>query len=183
VEKIKRISKAKWLQTALKLLEAEGVEAIRVERLARELGISKSGFYWHFKDRDDLRNQMVEYWAHEFTEVVTENPTLREGDPRKRLEQTMVMLLEHDLTRYEVPMRAWAEADPGIARRVRQVYRQRLDFLEEIFRDLGFGGDELEMRTRLFTCYHTWERPMFSKESKKSLRRLIKRRVALLTRK
>jgi AcrR family transcriptional regulator len=183
VEKIKRISKAEWLQTALKLLEAEGVEAIRVVRLARELGISKSGFYWHFKDRDDLRNQMVEYWAHEFTEVVTKNPTLREGDPRKRLEQTMLMILEHDLTRYEVPMRAWAEADPGIARRVRQVYRQRLDFLREIFRDLGFEGDDLEMRTRLFTCYHTWERAMFSKESKKSLRKLIKLRVDLLAKK
>jgi AcrR family transcriptional regulator len=183
VEKVKRVSKAEWLQTALKLLEAEGVEAIRVERLARELGISKSGFYWHFKDRDELREQMVEYWAHEFTEVVTANPLMREGAPRIRLEQTMLMILDHDLTRYEVPMRAWAEADPGIARRVHQVYRQRLDFLREIFRDLGFEGDELEMRARLFTCYHTWERPMFPKESKKSLRRLIGLRVALLARK
>ncbi len=180
---MKRISKAEWLQKALDLLETEGVEAIRVERLARVLGISKSGFYWHFKDRDDLRSQMIEYWAHEFTEVVTANPTMREGDPRKRLEQTMLMILDHDLTRYEVPMRAWAEADPNIARRVRQVYRQRLDFLRQIFRDLGFEGDELEMRTRLFTCYHTWERPMFSKDSKESLRKLIKLRVDLLSRK
>ena len=180
---MKRVSKAEWLQAALKLLEAEGVEAIRVERLARELGISKSGFYWHFKDRDDLRAQMVDYWAHEFTEVVTSNPTMREGDPRKRLEQTMLMILDHDLTRYEVPMRAWADADPVIARRVQQVYRKRLDFLREIFRDLGFTGDELEMRARLMLCHGTWERAMFSKESKKSLRRLIKRRVDLLVKK
>jgi AcrR family transcriptional regulator len=180
---MKRVSKAEWLQTALKLLEAEGVEAVRVEHIARELCISKSGFYWHFKDRADLRTQMIEYWAHEFTEVVTANPTMREGDPRERLEQTMLMILDHDLTRYEVAMRAWAEEDSAIARRVRQVYRQRLNFLEEIFRDLGFEGDDLEMRTRLFTCYHTWERPMFSKESKKSLRKLIRKRVDLLARK
>ena len=180
---MKRVSKAEWLQAALKLLEEEGVEALRVERLARELGISKSGFYWHFKDRDDLRTQMIEYWVHEFNEVVTANPTLREGDPRERLEQTMLMILEHDLTRYEVAMRAWAEADSGIARRVQQAYRKRLDFLREIFRDLGFEGVELEVRARLFLCHGTWERAMFPKESKKSLRKLIKLRADLLTRK
>ena len=180
---MKRISKAEWLQAALRLFEEEGVEAIRVERIARELGISKSGFYWHFKDRDDLRTQIFDYWVHEFNEVVTENPTLREGAPRRRLEETMLMLLEHDLTRYEVPMRAWADVDPAIGRRVRLVYRRRLVFLREIFRDLGFAGDELEMRARLLLCHGTWERAMFPKESKKSLRKLIKRRVDLLSKK
>ena len=181
--KTKRVSKAQWLQTALSLLEAEGVEAIRVERIARELGISKSGFYWHFKDREDLRRQMIDYWAHEFTEVLTANPMLLEGDPKDRLEKTMMTILDYDLTRYEVPMRAWAAADASIARSVQKIYQLRLDFLRKIFRDLGFKGDELEMRTRLFTCYHTWERPMFSNDSKKTLRKLIKLRVDLLCRK
>lgn len=177
---MKRVSKVEWLQTALGLLEAEGVEAIRVERIARVLGVSKSGFYWHFKDRDDLRTQMVDYWAHEFSEVVTANPKILQGTPRKRLQQTMEILLDHDLTIYEVPMRTWAETDPVIAKRVRQVYRQRMEYLTQIFRDLGFSGDELEMRTRLFFCYHTFERAIFSKDSKKSLRKLIGSRVALL---
>jgi len=180
---MKRVSKAEWLQTALKLLESEGVEAIRVERIARELGISKSGFYWHFKDRDDLRAQMVDFWAHEFSQVVTANPKILEGTPRKRLAHTMEILLDHDLTIYEVPMRSWAETDPVIANRVRQVYRQRMEYLRQIFLDLGFSGDELEMRIRLFFCYHTFERAIFPKDSKKSLRKLIPSRVALLTRK
>jgi len=180
---MKRVSKAEWLQKALDLLGAEGVEAIRVERIARELGISKSGFYWHFKDRDDLRAQIVDYWAHEFSEVVTANPEILEGPPRKRLEQAMEIFITNDLTVYEAPIYAWAEAEPTIATRLRQVYQQRLDFIRQIFRDLGFAGDELEMRTRLFFCYHTWERAMFPKESKKSLRNLIKRRADLLAKK
>lgn len=180
---MKRVSKAEWLKAALELLGKEGVEAIRVERIARELGISKSGFYWHFKNRDDLRKHMVDYWAHEFSEVVTANPMILEGSPRKRLEQTMEMFLDHDLTIYEVPMRTWAETDPAIAKRLRQVYRQRMEYLRQIFRDLGFDGDELEVRTRLFFCYHTFERAIFPTESKKSLRKLIRLRVELLARK
>ena len=37
----------------------------------------------------------------------------------------------------------------------------RLEFTKEIFKDLGFHGDELEMRSRLFLCYHAWEEVMF----------------------
>ncbi|MEP4078464.1 TetR/AcrR family transcriptional regulator [Haloferula sp.] len=178
---MKRVSKAEWLQAALHLLENEGVEAIRVDRLARELGISRSGFYWHFKNRDDLRGQIIEYWVHEFNEVVTENLTLREGDPRKRLELTMQMIVDHGLTRYELPIRAWAEADPAVARRVNMAYKKRMGFLRDIFRALGFEGDDLEMRTRLFLCYGTWEHTMFPKESKSSLRKLIKLRTDFLS--
>ena len=153
-----------------------------MERLARELGTSKSGFYWHFKDRDELRAQMIDYWAHEFTEVVTANPAIREA-PRKRLKKTMEIFIDHDLTVYEAPIYAWAEAEPVISRRLRQAYQQRLDFLRQIFSELGFAGDELGMRTRLFFCYHTWERAMFPRDSKKTLRNLLKRRVDLLSKK
>ncbi len=180
---MRRVSKAEWLQKALALLDVEGVEAIRVERLARELNVSKSGFYWHFKDREDLRSQMIDFWVHEFNEVVFDNPALRESDPKKRLEETMIMLLDHDLTRYEVAMQAWAQSDPAIARRVGQVYRKRLDFLRGIFSDLGFEEDELEMRARLVLCHGTWERTMFPRESKKSLRKMIRPRVNLLAKK
>lgn len=90
----------------------------------------------------------------------------------------MLIILEHYLTRYDVSMRAWAEADPIIARRARQVYREQLDFLGQIFHDLGLRGAELEMHTRLFVCFHTWERSMFSEMSNKPLRRLIRRRAA-----
>ena len=39
----------------------EGVEAVRVEPLARALGVTKGSFYWHFADRQALdRTQLVE---------------------------------------------------------------------------------------------------------------------------
>ncbi|MBW2686907.1 MAG: TetR/AcrR family transcriptional regulator, partial [Deltaproteobacteria bacterium] len=36
----KRVSKAEWLDRALDVLELEGVQGVRVERLARDLGIA-----------------------------------------------------------------------------------------------------------------------------------------------
>jgi hypothetical protein len=37
------------------------------------------------------------------------------------------------------------------------------------------------MRAMLFTCYHTWEAPMFWKISRKRRRELIAKRIDLLT--
>ena len=48
------VSKAEWLETGLQALSEGGVAALTVEGLAKTLGIAKAGFYWHFKNRDDL---------------------------------------------------------------------------------------------------------------------------------
>ena len=52
----KRTSKAEWLEKALEVLEAEGVNGVKINRLAKLLETSRSGFYWHFKGRSDLLN-------------------------------------------------------------------------------------------------------------------------------
>lgn len=181
--KQRRVSKHEWLEKGLELLEREGIGAVSVDRLARELKISRSGFYWHFRDRAELCEAMLDFWAHEFTKIVTYNPELGKGSPKERLRTVMEMILELDLTRYEVALRAWADVDPAVGKRVRKVYELRDEFTRGLFAEMGFSGAELEMRTRLFVCYHSWERPMFSKVSKKALRELIPRRLALLTRK
>ncbi len=180
-KKTRRVSKAQWLDMALEVLETDGVTGVRIEILAKRLEISKSGFYWHFKNRDHLLKDMLDYWSHELTEVVTENPQLLTLKPKGRLIKTAEMILEHDLTRYEIPIRQWALQDAVAARAVRKVNRLRLDFIGGAFSELGFTGDDLDMRTMLFTCYHTWEAPMFREISRKRRRDLIAKRIDFLT--
>ena len=176
----KRVSKAEWLELALKVLASEGVQGVRVERLARDLGIAKAGFYWHFRDRRDLLQSILAYWSHEFTAIITENPELVEGDPNRRLYDAMAMILDHDLAKYDLAMRGWASHDPVAANAVRSVFRMRLDFARSIFSDLGFRGRQLEMRTRLFVAYHAGEEAMFDDLTKDERRQLLRLRHKLL---
>jgi AcrR family transcriptional regulator len=175
------ISKAEWLEAGLQALSEGGIAGITVEGLAKSLGIAKAGFYWHFRNRDDLLRQLLDYWTHEVTEVVTANPEILALKPKQRLIRTAEMILEYDLTRYEIPIRQWALQDALAARAVRKVNRIRLDYIGEAFSELGFTGADLEMRTLLFACYHTWEAPMFREISRKRRRDLIARRIELLT--
>jgi hypothetical protein len=91
------------------------------------------------------------------------------------------MILQYDLTRYEIPIRQWALQDAVAARAVKKVNRLRLDFIRETFSELGFTGDDLDMRTMLFVCYHSCELPMFREISRKRRRELISKRIELLT--
>lgn len=179
--KQKRISKDQWLACALKALASEGIGGVRVDKLARQLGVARSGFYWHFKDRQDLLSHMLDYWAHEYTEVVTENEALIEGPALQRLENVMRMVRDFELNRFEAAIFIWSQSDPAARETFDRVFKQRLDFIRSIFRELGFSGDELEMRAQLFMGYLSWEYTGFCPQSKTKQNRLLKLRLRLLT--
>lgn len=180
---LKRISKAEWLSTALETLEVEGINGVNIEKLARKLGIAKSGFYWHFKNRAELLEQMLEYWTHEFTEVVIGNIDSMQGPANKRLASVMHMISRFELNKLDAAIYLWAKSDPKAHKALDRVFKMRLDYLRKLFRELGFKGEELEMRTRLFVVYHSFEYLFFENEPKAKQERLLKLRARLLMQK
>src|SRR5699024_11445314 len=56
------LTRADWEQEALALISEKGISALRVEPLARRLGITKGSFYWHFPGRDELLAQSLTRW-------------------------------------------------------------------------------------------------------------------------
>jgi len=153
---------------------------VRVERLARDLNVAKSGFYWHFKDRDQLYDELLGLWEKESTQVVTSSGEIVSLPPEDRLLRTAMMIWEHDLARFDLPFQAWARGNPKVLAKVNRIFDQRLIWIRRIFRELGFKGADLEMRTRLFVGYHSWERTAFPQQSKVQAKRMIRRRIELL---
>ena len=175
-----RVSKEDWFSVALEALATSGVESLRVERLAKQLGVAKSGFYWHFKNRDDLLRQLLRYWEEEYTRVVTADPRLMEFSPRDRLLAIARTVHKLELAKYDLSFQAWAKIDVTAYKAVSRVIDLRLNLLRETFRELGFAGDELEMRAMLFVAYHSWEALTFKHMPTRKLKRLVKRRIDLL---
>ena len=162
------------------MLEKKGVNQVRVANLAKYLGTSRSGFYWHFRNRQDMLAQLLEYWSHVYTGVIAANPSFLEGSPRQRLVRIANTIVDQDLTRYDLAFRSWAREDTLVAREVERVYSRRMEHLGSIFSQAGFRGEEHAMRTTLFVCYHGWEATMFWRESKSRRKKRIERTLRLL---
>jgi AcrR family transcriptional regulator len=180
VERARRVSRSDWLEAGLTALATGGVRSVRVDALAKQLGVARSGFYWHFEDRDGLLAAMLDYWTRELTELVTRNPRILSMPATDRLLAIAHMVINHDLGRYDEAIRQWAREDPSVERLARRTFDLRLDIFEETFAELGFEGDELEMRVRLFSVYQAAEGAAIPPMSKAKRRRLAEIRVRMM---
>ena len=127
-----------WLRAARLALLRGGVEAVRVEKLARDLDVTKGSFYWHFKDRDELLDLLLREWESEVQEIVSQ---IGRGSRRERVHR-MLRLLEQRARLSEegkVPSDAaifvWASVDRKVARRVNKAEERRLSLLKHFIGD------------------------------------------------
>ena len=47
------------IESALALADAEGLEAVTIRRLAKELGVTPMALYWHFRSKEELLDGMA----------------------------------------------------------------------------------------------------------------------------
>ncbi|MCK4548558.1 MAG: helix-turn-helix transcriptional regulator [Candidatus Krumholzibacteria bacterium] len=139
-----------WLDAALDTLEDEGIEKVKVERLARDLGVTKGSFYWHFKDRSDLLEALLDYYYLTCTAPVTD--AIRKLDlPADQLLEEVERIVENmGMHTFEKAIYCWAQRDPMAGKHLNENRDRRMAFVLDLFRKAGFAGDEAEARARMF---------------------------------
>ncbi len=177
----KRLARDDWLLRALEVLSKEGNAKLRIDLLTKSLGITKGSFYWHFKDRADFVKSLAEFWAKYSTDQVIKEINRCRGAANDRLLNLMDFLCRKDFGKYDISMRAWAAQEPEVAKIVKKVDKQRFVFVRSLFAELGFKGQELEMRTRTFVVFHSLELGSFARGTKKERLKLLKLRHAFFT--
>ena len=142
--------RAQWLHAGLESLRKGGVAGVRVERLAAELGITKGSFYWHFRNRKELLEMLLEHWSREMTDVEFERIEALKAGLAGRLLALAEDVLEKGMGRYDPAIRAWSRTDRKVAAAVAQVDRRRVRALTGFFEEGGFKAAEARIRARLF---------------------------------
>lgn len=140
-----------WLATARDVLVEEGIAAVKVDRLASRLGVTRGGFYHHFRDRADLLERLLAHWEAEARFVP---PGRSPRDPAEALavidSQVHHLIEERDYDpRFDMAVRAWAQADATVAAAVERMDRRRIAALTRIFVALGCDRPEAAIRARV----------------------------------
>jgi AcrR family transcriptional regulator len=155
-----RTPRSGWIDEGLRALAAGGPDAVRIEPLARALGVTKGGFYWHFEDRRALLDEMLDAWERESVDEVIERVEAGGGDARARLRRLSAIAisiaesLRLDPLTIDLAIRDWARRDRAVARRLRRVDNRRMDYMRSLFG--AFCPDEDEVEARCMLAFSLW---------------------------
>jgi AcrR family transcriptional regulator len=145
-----RTPRATWIDAGLRALAAGGPDAVRIEPLAKSLGVTRGGFYWHFDDRGALLEEMLDIWERTVIDEVIERVDAGGGDARARLWRLFTLAGSNgELLTIELAVRDWARREETVARRLRRVDNRRMDYLRSQLADFCPDDDDVEARCLL----------------------------------
>jgi AcrR family transcriptional regulator len=150
-----RTPRPSWIEEGLRALAAGGPGAVRIELLAKALGVTKGGFYWHFDDRRALLEEMLDTWERVGVDEVIERVEGEGGDARAKLRRLSAIAgSSAEALRIDLAVRDWARRDKAVAKRLRRVDNRRMDYMRSLFGVLCPDEDEIEVRCIVF--YSLW---------------------------
>lgn len=159
-----RISREEWLDRALDWLEhSKGY--FRLNDLVKALGVTSGSFYWHFKNKDDFIQSLLDYWETTTTSnVITHMQSFADADAKTQLLELMRVLRDKTFCKHDIAVRNLAIWHQGAEEKVTEVDEMRLAFVRELFEGIGFTGDELEARAHAFAVFHSLREGFYGKE-------------------
>jgi AcrR family transcriptional regulator len=142
------LTRQDWIEQGLKTLTESGVETVRVEPLAKLLKVTKGSFYWHFKNREDFLETILQAWVASQTNSIIEQVEEKDGDATTKLLYLFELAVQ-DNGQAENAIRAWAMNDSKTAAVLTQVDQRRLDYTKDLFLQVGFAPFEAMVRARM----------------------------------
>jgi AcrR family transcriptional regulator len=154
-DKVIRLDAPAWIAAAFDALAEGGIDAVRVEPLAKSLAITKGSFYWHFADRRALIDAMLAAWTEGRIAAIRQQAADR-GEPAVVLRALADLYTRHANLRglaIELAIRSLARTDEHAAKAVREVDRERLAHVGKLFAGLGWPRGDAQARAILFYSY------------------------------
>ena len=145
-----------WVEAGFEEIARTGVEGVRVEVLAKNLGVTKGGFYRRFRDRAALLEAMLQSWSEGRIAAIEKHTSLDGASARERLKALIALYSERMNTEgmsIELAIRQWARVDELAAAAVASVDAARLKNVGHLYRTTGLNPEEADAQAFLFYCF------------------------------
>jgi AcrR family transcriptional regulator len=144
-----RTPRSSWIDAGLRALAAGGPDAVRIEVLAQELGVTRGGFYWYFQGRGAFLDEMLDTWERRSTDEALERVEREGGDARDKVVRAGMSTFSRELLPIDLAVRDWARRDRSVAKRLRRVDNRRMEYLRSLFSTFCSDADDVEARSML----------------------------------
>ena len=141
-----RTSRDTWIEVGLRALAAGGPDAVRVDLLAKQLGVTRGGFYHHFAGRQALLDALLDTWEHRSTDDVLARVETEGGDARAKVRKAGMLTFSDELLPIDLAVRDWARRDRAVADRLRRVDNRRMAYLRTLIGTFTDDPADVEAR-------------------------------------
>ena len=152
------LRKIKWIKGGFRALAKGGEGAIRVEAIARDIGVTKGGFYWDFKDLNDFKTAMLDFYQTIGTEAIINNSEKFQTPKEALLFIVNEAIKEPDDelggTKIKLAIREWASRDENARIRIQFIDNLRIETLKSIFKATGMAQKDAARNAQiLYSAY------------------------------
>ena len=175
-----RLGRENWIRGALELLSSTGVEGVKIVPLAERLGVTSGSFYWHFKNRRELQDALLDYWEREMTDTVIEAAKRFEGSPKERIWRLMEQVMATGMAHFDLAFWHWAQSDAVAQTVFQRTLDKRFAFARWMFVEAGFSKVQAESRGRLMVVYLMGESTLIPDAPRKRIK-MLRLRCEILT--
>ncbi len=143
-----RGSKNRWLDAAYELLISDGISAVKVMPLAKQLNLTRTGFYWFFDNLDELHDAMIERWESKNTGNLIAQCDADAATITEALFNLMDCWLDTTLfdAKLDLAIRNWARIAPDLQQKLDHVDTARIRAVTEMFTRFGYTPEQAEVR-------------------------------------
>ncbi|BBI54210.1 TetR family transcriptional regulator [Vreelandella olivaria] len=144
-----------WLDAAFELLLESGVDSVRILPLAKRLKLSRTSFYWFFKDREALLEALIARWREKNTQGLVQQTEAYAENIVEAMLNVFDCWLNPQLfdSPLEFAMRSWALQSASVVSEIDAADATRIEALARMFQRYGY--DPLAANVRGRTIYLT----------------------------
>jgi AcrR family transcriptional regulator len=146
-----KVTREEWLKLASEVLIERGVSQVKVLTLANSLGVSRSSFYWYFRSRKDLLDQLLEGWEGQNTRAVIDHAARPAGNVCRAVMHLFECFIDPNQfdPRLDFAVREWARRSPQVRTRLDAADAARVNAIRDMFLRQGFEEAEAFTRARI----------------------------------
>lgn len=140
-----------WLDLALSALAVEGVAHVTVLNLSERLGVSRSSFYWYFKNRDELLDALLDRWDRLNTRSIVSQADESAGTVNEAVCNVFRCWVNPDIfsPRLDFAVREWARRSASVRKALDRSDRVRTEALKAMFVRFGYEDEDALVRARV----------------------------------
>ncbi len=163
-----------WIAAAREMLIEGGVAAVQINALAARLNVTRGGFYWRFRNRQDLLDHLIIDWQNsncrQFFMALD-----RAGTPRERYRRLVRMFIDEREFNpaLDSAIRQWGNVEPAIGDKVRQSDDSRVEAVKQLLLEAGQDEDEAFVRARIIYFHQVGYYALGIRETRERRRQLV----------